>query len=132
MHPLNNWVASLESAITGIAAQGNALLLDNTAFIITNECSGLYSSIDLAAIIFALKKPELEKKAALFAAGFLFLFPLNLVRIYAVLLSAKAFGTGVAMLFHIASWFIVSLLVVSFWYYASQKSLGIKHLGEML
>ncbi len=128
---LNNWLAAFQGFLTGINFHQNILFIDSSAYIVNNECSGLFSGIVLAAIVFGLKKPEIKQKIAIFLAGFAFLFPLNIVRIYTVLMVGKIFGFDAAIFLHTISWFVTSALVIGFWYYLTKKVLK-KSFKEML
>ncbi len=132
LQPLNEWIAGTESILTGIENHGNKIPYDGTNFVITNSCTSLVSGSILAAIVFALRKPELKKKIELFAIGALALFAVNLLRVYLVILIGINFGTAAGDLSHTISWFAMSALIITLWFYLTKKRAGIKDFSELL
>lgn len=129
---LKNGIAATEAMLLGVEADGNILSLNGHAFEIVANCTGLVGISVLAAIIFSLKKPELRKKAVLFAIGAAILFPLNIVRVYLVLLVASAVNPGMAETLHIATWFATSALIILVWYSLTKKIAEVKEFSELL
>lgn len=117
LNALNEWIAGVEASVLGAQGAGNAVVLGGNFFLINNACSGLISIALLAAAIFSFRKPEFRKKIHALGLGALVLFPLNLARIFAVLLVGKEFGIEAAEIMHVISWFVVSAAVIGSWHY---------------
>lgn len=132
LKPLNEWIAGLEANALFLERDGNAVITKNAHYSITNSCTGLVSGSILAAIVFALKKPELKKKIVVFVLGANVLFLVNLVRVYFVVLGGVKFGFEFAELLHIFSWFLMSALIILLWYYLTKKWIGIKDFSQLL
>jgi len=132
LQPLNEWIAGVEAALTGLENEGNEIPFNSTNFVITNSCTGLVSGSILAAIVFALKKPELKKKIELFAIGAVTLFVVNLFRVYLVILIGINFGAVTGDWAHTLSWFAMSALIIALWFYLTKKRAGIKDFSELL
>lgn len=129
---LENGIALLEANALGLQAEGNIIFFDSHAFQIVPNCTGLAGISVLASIIFALRRPELKKKILLFAFGALALFPLNLLRLYLVLLAAVLFGPEMAEGLHIASWFAVSAAIILLWYWLTKRLAKAKDFSGLL
>ncbi len=129
---LENGIALLEANALGLQAEGNTIFLDSNAFQIVPNCTGLAGISVLASIIFALRRPELKKKVLLLAFGALALFPLNLLRLYIVLLAAISFGPEMAEGLHVASWFAVSAAIILLWYWLTKKVARAKDFSSLL
>jgi len=129
---LKQWIAGFEAGMLGLEAVGNAILLQGHRFEIVANCTGLMGISVLAAIIFSLRRPGLKAKAVVFAFGALILFPLNLFRVYLVLLAATVWGAGVAETLHVFTWFTTSALILGLWYYITKKAAGKKEFSKML
>lgn len=132
MNSLLEFIAGTEASWLGLQAQGNAILFDSHNFEIAENCSGLVSISVLAAIIFSLRKPELRKKIALFAFGTAILFPLNLLRVYFVLLAAISFNAEIAETLHVATWFITSAIIIVLWYFLTKRIAKVKDFSGLL
>jgi exosortase/archaeosortase family protein len=130
--PLENGIALLEAGALGLRSEGNAIFLGPQEFSIVPNCTGLAGISVLASIIFALNRPEFKKKAALLALGTAVLFPLNILRIYLVLLAAISFGPKLAEVLHIASWFAVSAAIIVLWYWLTKRLAGAKEFTSLL
>ena len=126
-----NWIAFLQEMLLNVPRQGNSLMVNGTAFVITESCTGLVSSAILAATIFSFNKPEFSKKIQIFLAGFVLLLPLNIVRVYGVILIGKTWSIEAAVNAHIISWLAMSLAILALWYYLTVKMNG-KNLEELL
>ena len=129
---LNEWIAGVEAGMLSLEREGNTLDGGEANYVISNSCTGLVSGSILAAIVFALKKPELKKKMVVFLAGAAALFAVNLVRVYFVVLGGLEFGFEFAELLHSISWFVMSGLIIAMWYYLTKKWAGIKDFSELL
>jgi len=125
-------IAAMEASWLGLQAQGNIILFDSHNFEIAENCSGLVSISVLAAIIFSLSRPELRKKIALLAFGAAILFPLNLLRVYLVLLAAISFNPEMAETLHIATWFITSAIIIALWYFLTKRIAKVKDFSGLL
>jgi len=129
---LENWIASIQAALLGLKAEGNIVLFNVSRFEIAANCTGLMSIAVLAAIVFSLRKPEMKKKIALLALGFLVLFPLNLLRVYLVLLVAISLGPGSAEALHVATWFAMSAAILFLWYYLTKRLAKVEEFAAIL
>jgi len=130
--PLKEFIASVEAGLLGAEAYGSLVILGGHRFEIVANCTGLMGISVLAAIIFSLRQPETRKKLALVGAGTLVLFPLNIVRVYFVLLAATAFGAEIAEALHVVSWFGVSAAILLLWYYLTKRVSGKDSFAKML
>ena len=124
------WLAAASGSPLGMDAVGNIVLVDGQRFAVTNACTGLVSSAILASVIFALKKPEMGKKILLFATGLVVLLVANVPRIMLVLWSA-ALGLDAGMV-HVATWFLMSAIILALWYYGTKWYAGIRDFGELV
>ena len=129
---LQEWIAGIEAGLLGLEVSGSSILIGTDIFIISASCTGVVSAAVLAAVIFALKKPGMKLKLAMFAFGAVALLLLNLLRVYAVLLVAVGWGTGAAELAHAVSWLGTAFLVLLVWYFATKKIMGTGNFAEML
>ncbi|MCX6804273.1 MAG: exosortase/archaeosortase family protein [Candidatus Diapherotrites archaeon] len=120
---INKAITSLSAGLVGLTYEGAALSIGNSAFLVTNSCTGLISAGILAGLIFASRNPKFKKKLALFIFGAVILVLVNIPRIALVLLAAKS-GYN-AELVHELTWFLMSAVVLVIWYY------GIKHFGKI-
>ncbi|MEM0359854.1 MAG: exosortase/archaeosortase family protein [Candidatus Diapherotrites archaeon] len=132
IQPLNEWIASVEARWLSLERSGNTLKANGLVFVITNYCTGLVSASILAAIVFSLKKPSLEKKILVFALGAIALFAINLVRVYLVLAAGIALGGNAAETLHTLSWFAMSAFIIALWYYLTKKIAKISDFSELL
>ncbi|MBU0662223.1 exosortase/archaeosortase family protein [Candidatus Micrarchaeota archaeon] len=130
--PLEEWIAGFEAQALGLESAGNVVIAGGNEFTINESCTGLVSGIILASIVFALRRPALREKLKIFTAGFVFLFPLNLLRVYFVLLSAQWRGAETAEFVHIASWFMGAGFVLLFWYFLTKRFAGVKEFNELI
>lgn len=130
--PLLEFIAGTEASWLGLQSQGNIVMANSHGFEIAENCSGLVSVSVLAAIVFSLSRPELHRKILLFAAGALFLFPLNLLRVYFVLLAAVKIGPGIAEALHVATWFVTSAAIIAVWYFLTKRISKAKDFSELL
>ncbi|MFH1224708.1 MAG: exosortase/archaeosortase family protein [Candidatus Diapherotrites archaeon] len=129
---LNNSLAGFEAGLLGLRHSGNIIFAGGGELRISESCTGLASVVVLASIVFALRKPEPAKKIKIFLAGFAVLFPLNLLRLYLVVLAAVIWGAGAAEAVHVASWFAVAGIVLALWHFLTVKIAGTKELRELL
>jgi len=129
---LNEWIASVEASALSLENHGDSVVSGNASYVITNSCTGLVSGSILAAIVFSLKKPGVKKKTIVFLAGAVVLFLVNLLRVYVVILGGITYGFGFAEALHVASWFAMSALIISLWYYLTKKWVGVKDFSELM
>jgi len=129
---LQQAIAGFEAGLLGLESNGSMIYTTAGIFVISNNCTGLVSASVLAAVIFALKKPEIKKKAAMFLAGAIALLLLNFVRVYIVLMTAMQWGAQAADLAHTVSWFSTAGLVLVLWYAAVKKVAGIKDISGLM
>ena len=129
---IENGIAEIEANAIGEGAEGNLIELEGHSFQIVPNCTGLVGISVLAAIIFALRKPELKKKLALLAIGALILFPLNLLRVYFVLWASIAFNPEIGETLHMATWFIAAAAILVIWYYLTKRVAKVKRFNELL
>jgi len=132
LQPLLEFIASTEAGFLGTQAIGNVVSFNGHNFEIVPNCTGLMGISVLAAIVFSLRKPELKKKICLFALGAAILFPVNLLRVYLVLLSARAFNPEAVENLHIATWFITSAIIIALWYYMTKKVAKVEEFSDFL
>ena len=125
-----SWLASICAVPFGLEVQGNAIMINGQQFAVTNACTGLMSASILAAVIFALKKPELEKKMTIFIVGLVVLLVANIPRIMLVLWTATL-GLD-AGLVHTLTWFLMSALILLLWYYGTKLYAKIDDFSELL
>jgi len=114
----NNYAASVSSSLVGLENQGNAVIVDEKVFFVTNNCLGLLTASILAALIFSFNEPDLKKKFVLFALGTAIILVANIFRLSLVLFSATI-GFD-AELVHTLTWFLMSAIVLVIWYYGSK------------
>ena len=119
---LEESLAGLEAGFVGLESNSNSILLNEGAFVISANCTGLLSAGTFIAIVFALRKPGLKNKLVISAAGIITILLVNLVRLYTVILTGKVFGLGLADLAHVASWFAMFFAILIVWYYFTKKS----------
>lgn len=124
------WLASVSSMPFGLEAQGNVMTINGQQFAVTNACTGLMSASILAAVIFALKKPEMKKKIVIFLVGLVVLLVANIPRIMLVLWTATL-GLD-AGLVHTLTWFLMSALILLLWYYGTKLYAKIDDFSELL
>lgn len=129
---LQQSIAWLEGNAFGLETEGSLILFNGHSFEIVANCTGLVGISVLAAIVFALRKPEFKKKAMLFGLGALILFPLNLLRVYLVLLAATSFNPDAAEALHVATWFTTSAAILLLWYYLTKKVALVKEFGSLI
>ena len=132
LDPLKGGIASLEAGALGLESEGNKIYFKGGIAEIVANCTGLMSISVLAAIVFSLKKPAFKKKTGLFAVGAALLFPLNLLRVYFVLLAAIAFELETFETIHTATWFAMSAAILLLWYYLTKKVTKAKEFGHMI
>ncbi len=116
-----NAIASFQAELLSVPFAGNAVFIGEGNFLITASCTGLVSSIILAAIIFSLKKPGLKQKVLIFLGGTILLLVVNQVRLLFVLFSAKLFGVFFAEIVHVFSWFATTVAIIFAWYYFTKR-----------
>lgn len=129
---LKEFVALTEANALGFEAEGNIILFNEHRFEIVANCTGLMSISVLAAIVFSLRKPSLKKKLGLFGVGTAILFPLNLFRVYLVLLAAVSFNPGIAENLHVATWFGTSAAIMILWYYLTKRVAKVEEFALLL
>ena len=132
LQPLQEFIAGIEAGALGLESQGSNIYTSSGLFVITASCTGLVSASVLAAIIFALKKPRLKTKVALFVGGTIALFLLNLARVYLVLLVAIRFGAETAGIAHTVSWFSTAAFILALWYLGVKRIAGIKDFAGLM
>jgi len=126
---LTEFITFISASYLGLDFAGSVIFIGAANFIVTNSCTGLVSGAILLALLFAGKKPTIEKKLFLTLFGVYFLLLVNIPRVMLVLLFAK---TGFdADLMHTLTWFIMSGIVLLIWYYGS-KAVGIKNFNELI
>ncbi len=128
---LQEFIAATEATMLGLEAKGSTILFNDHRFEIVANCTGLMSISVLAAIVFSLKKPELKKKIGLLAAGAAILFPLNLLRVYFVLLAATT-NPNIAESLHMLTWFAMSAAILILWYCLTKRVAKVKRFGKLL
>jgi len=114
-----NYLTILVAKLANANFVGNVIFVGKASFIVSNYCTGLMSASILAAIIFALRKPELKKKILLFAFGLCLLLVVNVPRLLLVVLAAQS-GFD-AELVHTITWFLMSALILIIWYYGTKR-----------
>jgi exosortase/archaeosortase family protein len=124
-----NYLTFLVGKMAGAVFVGNVIFVEEASFVVSNYCTGLMSASILAAIIFALKKPELREKIILFLFGLCLLLVINVPRLLLVVVAAQS-GFD-AELVHSITWFIMSALILAIWYYGT-KTLAKKEFSGLL
>jgi len=132
LRPMQEFIAKSQAMLLNLTYDGTLVRIGSETFEITPSCTGLVSSIILAAIVFSLKKPGLKSKTATLAIGVIFLLAANYVRVYFVLLSAIAFGGRAAEAVHIITWFLTAALVIVVWYYGTKRIAKVKEFNDFL
>jgi len=130
--PLQDGIASLEAGFLNLESEGNRIFFKENVFSIVANCTGLVSVSVLASIVFSLRKPGIGKKLGLFGAGAAVLFPLNIARIYFVVLAATFFGAGIAESLHVLTWFLVSAAILALWYFLTQRIAKVERFEHLL
>lgn len=130
--PLEIFIASSQAGLLGMQGFQNYVLAKGGTFEINPSCTGLVSSSILAATVFALKKPDLKKKAMIFIAGTVLLLVLNYFRVLAVLWTGREYGIANAEIVHIASWFSTTVLVLALWYYFTKRITSAKNFSDFM
>jgi|SRR3989344_2867190 len=128
---LENTLASWEGNWAQIPVFENRLLVFGTFFVVNAQCTGIVSSIILAAVIFSFNKPGLGKKTVWWLVGTMALFALNLVRLFLVLWVAKTHGLYWAEIAHQVSWFSTAVFILLIWLSLAPKMAGVKNLQEL-
>lgn len=127
---LTNFIAGIVASVLGLTAAQNIIIFGGKTFVVTNSCTGLVSASILASIIFALKKPELKKKFALFGLGLVVLLIVNVPRVMLVLFAAQ--NGFDAELVHEITWYLMSTIIIVLWYYGSKKMFSKKEFTELI
>lgn len=127
---LNNFLAEYSAKFFGLDYFSNIIFGENINFVVTNLCTGLVSVAILFSIIFAFKKPSNINKIIIFVLGALILLISNFFRILFVIFMAK--NGFDAELVHSITWFIMSFLILIFWFYVNKLLLGYKKLNQLL
>ena len=126
---LREFITYISATYTGVAFSGSIISIGLTKFVVVNSCTGLVSGAILIALLFAGRKPTLQKKLLLTVFGVCLLLIVNIPRVMLVLISAKV-GFD-AELVHTLTWFLMSGLVLVVWYYGN-KALGITNFNELI
>lgn len=129
--PLQEFVAINSARMIGLDAESNTIRVGGSSFLINESCTGLVSIMILASTIFALRKPDLNKKIRVFFAGSIALFFLNIARVSLVLLVALQ-SIQAAELTHVISWFLMSAAIIALWYYSTKRMVKIKRFNELI
>jgi len=132
IEPLKEGIASFEAGLLGLEYEGNSIIFNGHRAEIVANCTGLMSISVLAAIVFSLKRPAFKKKLGLFMAGAAVLFPVNLFRVYLVLLAANEFELETFEAIHTTTWFAMSAAILILWYYLTKRVTKEKELEKMI
>jgi exosortase/archaeosortase family protein len=127
---LTNAIASFSASFLGGAVSGSTVTINGAKFVVSNMCTGLVSASILAAVVFSLRKPELKKRVALFAAGTALLMLINIPRVILVLAAAKM-GFDAEMV-HMLTWFLMSAAILLIWYYGTKIWAGVSDFSELI
>lgn len=128
---LQEFLAELEAGLVGGESAGNIAVVNGEFFAVSQSCMGFFSGIVFLSIVFACRKPGPWKKIAVAVGGAVFLFLVNIARLYFVLLVAGAFGSAAAEWAHVGSWFAMTAVILLLWYYVTKKIVG-KEFGELV
>ncbi len=121
---LTRWIAGVETGLlnyVGVPAsqEGSYILMGPYLVHIVPECTGLVMVFLLAALLYATRIPELQRRKALVVfTPFLLLF--NLLRLLATLL-VFYYWQALFGAVHVFLWFVDSALVLGLWYYVYRK-----------
>jgi exosortase/archaeosortase family protein len=129
---LEQSLASFEAGLLGLQVNGNTVFVNGNSFSVDANCTGLLSVAILAAIVFSLRKPKLEKKFLVFFVSGALLLLLNVPRLFFVLWAAKEYGVSVAEAVHELSWFSTGIFILFFWFFATRKIAKIKDFSQLL
>lgn len=128
--PLTEFIAKTSAGWLSLPVFASTIISGGQLFVVTNLCTGLVSASILAAIIFSLRRPSIEKKILLFLAGAAVLLVANIPRVVLVLFAAQ--NGFDAELVHEFTWIIMSVIVLGFWYYGTKRIEKIKEFNELL
>jgi exosortase/archaeosortase family protein len=126
----NNFLAEYTAKFFGFNYEGNKIFFENITFVVTNLCSGLVSIAVFAGIIFSFKKPIIKNKIILFVLFSLVLIIINFFRILFILW-ASILGFDPELV-HIVTWYLMSGIILFFWYYSMKVLLSYKKLNELI
>jgi len=107
------------------AYSSHYVFINDHVFEIAPDCTGVISTIMLASILIALKKPTVKQKLLLLLLGILLIFPLNFLRLVFVLGVAKI-AFELSNIAHAVSWFLMGFFVVSLWFFIIERVYKIK------
>lgn len=127
---INNFLAEYSAKFFGLSYSNNIIFVNGINFIVTNFCTGFVSVAILFSVIFSFNKPTIYNKTIIFVLGALILLVFNFFRIIFVIKMALI-GFD-AELVHTITWFIMSFLILIFWYYINKKVLGYKNLNKLV
>ncbi|MFH1752427.1 MAG: exosortase/archaeosortase family protein [archaeon] len=127
---IENNLAELEGQLTGVNVQGNQLNVNGNNLEINYSCTGLFSTILIIALVFSLRKPEIDKKLYIIVVSVIVLMLFNVLRVFMVIETAKN-DFSLASNVHVIGWFISTLLVLGLWYYLTKKFTG-KKLNKLI
>lgn len=130
--PLESFIAKIEAKALNLDFFENKIFVKGGIFSIDSNCTGLLSGAILAAIVFALRKPDFKAKISLFFACFALLFLANFLRIYIVIWFGIEYGINAAELAHLISWFTTSALIILLWYFFTKKIVKVKQFHELV
>lgn len=128
--PLNNFLAEQSAKVLNLSYDQNVIFTNEVNFIVTNFCTGLVSVAILAGIIFSFKKPIFINKLILFILGSLILIVSNFFRIIFVMIMSEIGFDAESI--HVFTWFLMSLLIIIFWFYTNKFLLGYKNLSDLI
>ncbi len=130
---LENGLAELTGKTNGLSVEGNRVYLNEGEFFVINpSCTGLVSVSIIAAIVFSLRKPKIEKKVLIFLFSAIIMFFLNILRLYGVMFFGKNFGLSAGELFHEVSWISTAAFILILWYYFTKKITKTNKFNELI
>ncbi len=123
---LEEWEAQTVGAWLGLPVSGNTIAVPDGVFLINAGCTGVLSILLLAAILAGLREPDWKTRALIWASGSAILFLTNLLRVALVVEAGRRVGMEIAGTLHVASWFLVSALVIGLSLFLIDQAVPVK------
>lgn len=120
---LGNWYA--------IPVRGTLLLLTPTPFEISALCTGITSVGIWIGLLWGFKLPLREEKIALAVWGSMLILIANIIRVMLIVYFGINLYLREVEVIHIASWFVMSALILYAWYHFMCQRYGYSNGKEM-
>lgn len=116
--PLEKPIVALFNALGYVDVNG-ATIINNTIIMIDYQCSGFFSIFVYLALIFSpITLLSLKKKFIWAFLGIIILYITNILRL--ILLFELSVFIGVDNM-HIIGWFLMSIVILSMWYFITRN-----------